>query len=260
MNCIKTAACFIVTAAAVVLFIFPVCLLLLVNLFSLFALRRFGSFVMYKLAQSWARLIIIITGCPMTVKGRENIPPKGGVCFVANHVGIFDIILALAYAGRPFGFIAKKELLLIPGINFWILLLGGLFIDRRHPRKALRTINRGVKHIQAGDGMLIFPEGTRSRDKGLGPFHPGALKLATQSGAAIVPLAIAGSYEVFEKNHLINAVPVFVSFLPPVQPGEFPPENRKQFLAGNIHHRIEGELGRFLPPPGGSRNNTPEDH
>ncbi|MDR2313978.1 MAG: 1-acyl-sn-glycerol-3-phosphate acyltransferase [Spirochaetaceae bacterium] len=252
MNFIRTLSIFIVTGAAMLILLFPAGFFFLLNLLTLFRLRRPAGFVMYKLAQVWARIVIALTGCSMTVKGRENIPRKGGVCFVANHVGVFDIILAMTYAGRPFGFIAKKELLFIPGINFWILFLGGLFIDRRRPKKALKTINRGAEHIRAGGGMLIFPEGTRSRGRGLGAFHPGALKLATQSEAVIVPLAIAGSYEVFEKHHLVNTVPVFVSFLPPIRPEEFPPKNRKQFLANSIRRRIALELSESSP--------FPEDH
>ncbi|MDR2049517.1 MAG: 1-acyl-sn-glycerol-3-phosphate acyltransferase [Treponema sp.] len=235
MELIKTAAVFAVTGITIVVFIpVGICAFLI----SLFGLKKPMSMILYKIAQMWARGIIKLTGCRMIVEGTENIPKQDGFCFVANHVGIFDIILALAYAGRPFGFIAKKELLYIPGLNVWILLLGGLFIDRKQPRKALATINRGIKHIKSGGGMLIFPEGTRSRGQGLGPFLPGALKLATQSGAITVPVAITGSYEVFEKNYRVNAVPVYLSFLPPLRISELPPEDRKQILAGRIHDRI----------------------
>jgi 1-acyl-sn-glycerol-3-phosphate acyltransferase len=238
---VKTAAAFIITGAAMILFIPVGCLVLL---FSFLGLGKPAAFIMYKMAQFWARLLIGIAGCRMTVSGREHIPPKGGFCFVSNHVGILDIILALGYAGRPFGFIAKKELFFIPGVNIWILILGGLFIDRKKPRKALATINRGIKNIKRGGGMLIFPEGTRSRGQGLAVFHPGALKLATQSGAVIVPVAITGSYEVFEKNGRVRAAPVFLSFLPPIRPEEIPPEDRKQILSGRIRDSIAAELER----------------
>jgi len=235
MVLVKTIAVFFITGLVAIIFIPAGCFLFLV---SLFGLARPVSFLIYKFAQAWARLIIALTACTMIVTGRENIPKKGGVCFVSNHVGIFDIILALSYAGRPFGFIAKKELAFVPGIDLWILLLGGLFIDRKRPRKAVKTIAAGIKRIKTGGGMLIFPEGTRSRGRGLGPFLPGALKLATQSGALIVPIAITGSYEVFEKNYRVNAVPVHVSFLPPIRSSDLPPEDRKQILAERIHTAI----------------------
>jgi 1-acyl-sn-glycerol-3-phosphate acyltransferase len=241
MEILKTIAVFGTTGLSMILFIPLACVVLVI---SLCGLKKPMSVIMYRMAQLWARFIVIISGCKMTVTGREHIPKKGGCCFVANHVGIFDIILALAYAGRPFGFIAKKELAFVPGINIWILLLGGLFIDRRRPRKALATISRGVQHIKSGGGMLIFPEGTRSRGRGIGSFLPGALKLATQSGAIIVPAAITGSYEVFEKHFRVNAARVFLSFLPPVKLEDFPPEDRKQILPEHIHNSIAKELER----------------
>ena len=239
MNRVKTAVAFFITGIAVLVFT-PIAFVLLV--ISLFNLKQFAGFVLYKLAQVWAMMVIIIIGCPMTVTGRENIPKKGGICFVSNHVGIFDIILALVYIGRPFGFIAKKELLLVPGINIWIYLLGGYFIDRKQPSKALKTINRGIKRIKAGGSMLIFPEGTRSKGRGLASFHPGSLKLASHSDGLIVPVAISGSFDVFEKNYFVNAVPVYMSFLPPVDPAILPPLDRKILLANKLHDVIEEAL------------------
>ena len=235
MAYIKTGAIFLfIIFAMIVLIPFG----LLSFFLSFFGSNRLIGFALYKTAQAWAKVLIAFTGCPMTVTGRENIPKKDGVCFVSNHVGIFDVVLAMAYAGRPFGFIAKKELIMLPGINIWIYLLGGLFIDRRKPRKALKTINTGIRRIKAGGAMLIFPEGTRSRGGGLAPFHPGSLKLASQSEALIVPIAITGSYDVFEKTYLVHTVPVYISFLPPVDPAELPPQDRKTLLAEKLHTEI----------------------
>jgi len=244
MALLRTIAFFAYTGLSMVFFL-PIALVLFV--FRLLGLAKPVSFIIYKIAQAWAISVVFMTGCRPAVRGRENIPPGSlfgtkGVCFVSNHVGIFDIVLCLAYAGRPFGFIAKKELAFVPGVNIWVLLLNGLFIDRKNPRKALATINKGVARIKAGGGMLIFPEGTRSRGRGIAPFHPGALKLATRSEADIVPVAITGSYEVFEKTYRVTPSPVFLSFLPPVRTTDLPPEDRKQILAAGLHDAIAQEL------------------
>lgn len=219
----------------------------------LLSLAGFGKpmrFLVYKMAQAWARIILSLTGSRITVRGQENIPKKGGICFVANHVGIVDILLALGYAGRPFGFIAKKELLFVPGLNVWVLILGGLFIDRKQPRKALMTIHKGIRRIRAGAGMLIFPEGTRSRGHGIAPFRSGALKLATQSDAVIVPAAITGTYEVFEKRGRACASVVYLSFLPPVRVQDIPLKDRKQTLSNHLHDTIACELERHKAESG----------
>jgi 1-acyl-sn-glycerol-3-phosphate acyltransferase len=213
---------------------------------SFLGLRKLMTRLMYTIAQAWGRTLIAVVGCPITVVGRENIPASGGVCFVSNHGSIFDIVLALAYIGRPFGFIAKKELLFIPLIDLWVFLLGGLFIDRAHPRSALKTITTGIKRLKAGGGMLIFPEGHRSRGEGLLPFHPGAFKLATQSGTLIVPVSISGSYDVFERTGRVDARPVRIVFGAPIITENLPPEDRKRFLAGRVKAVIEAGLGPVL--------------
>jgi 1-acyl-sn-glycerol-3-phosphate acyltransferase len=216
---------------------------IIVVLFSVVGLRKLMTVCMYRIAQGWGLLFLAIVGCKATVSGRENIPRKGGVCFVSNHGSIFDIVPLLAYGGRLLGFIAKKELLYIPFVDFWIAVLGGLFIDRKNPRKGLKTINRGIEKIRAGGAMIIFPEGRRSRGEGLLPFHPGSLKLATHSGAIIVPVAIAGTYDVFERNHRVESVPISITFCKPINTADIPVADRKQILTDQIYSVIKEALG-----------------
>jgi 1-acyl-sn-glycerol-3-phosphate acyltransferase len=232
---LKTILIFVPVVGAVVVLI-PIGVL--VFILSCLGLKKPVSRFMYGIAQGWARMMIKFSGCAVTVTGRERIPPGGGLCIVSNHGSIFDVVLALAYIGRPFGFIAKKELLYIPLLNMWIYLMGGLFIDRKNIRNAVKTINRGVKRIQAGEAMIIFPEGHRSRGQGLLPFHPGSLKLATQANAPIVPMAVSGSYEFFEKEYRLRPGPIGVSFGVPIATADLPPQDRKQVLADRIRENI----------------------
>ncbi|MDR0475516.1 MAG: 1-acyl-sn-glycerol-3-phosphate acyltransferase [Treponema sp.] len=203
-----------------------------------FALKKPMAWAAYRLAQFWAYGVKLLSGCPVEVLGKENIPKKGGVCFVSNHGSMYDIILALTYIGRPFGFIAKKELLLVPVLNLWISILGGLFINRKNPRKAIRTINEGVRRLKKGGAMLIFPEGHRSGDQGLLPFHPGSLKLATQAQVPIIPVSIKGSYDIFEKNGRFTKVSLRVAFGKPLSSTEL----KKQELADEAQRLVEEGL------------------
>jgi len=212
-------------------------------LLSLLGLRGPMSVFMSWIGLIWSRFLILLSGCKLTVRGRENIPRKGGVCFVSNHGSVFDIALILAFAGRPFGFVAKKELAFVPFLNIWIYMLGGLFINRNNPRKALKTINSGIERIKKGWAMIIFPEGHRSRGHKLLPFHPGSFKLATQSGAIIVPVALKGTWDTFEKNYRVNPGPVGVTFCEPIPTAGIPLEDRKQVLADRIYKIISDELG-----------------
>ncbi|MDR0324417.1 MAG: 1-acyl-sn-glycerol-3-phosphate acyltransferase [Treponema sp.] len=210
--------------------------------FHFLGLKKPMAHFTYRIAQVWALVLIKITRCPVTVNGRENIPKKGGICFVSNHDGYFDIVLLLAYCGRPIGFVAKKELSFVPFLNAWIFMLGGLFIDRGKARKAMRKISRGVKKIQAGGGMIIFPEGHRSRGRGLLPFHPGSLKLATTAEAPIVPVALEGAYELFEKNYRYSRTSFKVTFCEPIDTKILPSGDRKQVLSDRIFSVIKEQL------------------
>jgi len=232
----------VVCILMVVYMVFVTPLGILGFLLSLVGLRRAMSHAMYRIAQAWGVYMLTVLGCKVTVLGRENIPRKGGICFVSNHSGFIDIFLLLKYTGRPFGFVAKRELMLAPIINMWISILGGLFIDRKNIRKALKTINKGVARIKAGGAMLIFPEGHRSRGQGLLPFHPGSLKLATQSEAVIVPVAITGSHDVFEKNYRVKPGPLRIVFCPPINTADIPAEDRKLALSDQIYGVIKAAL------------------
>ena len=236
---IRTFFAFLYVIVAV-MFLFPFGFI--TTVFYMFGIKKTMTMLTYRFAQGWAYLTFVFTGSKITVTGKENIPKKGSVCFVSNHCGYFDIILLLAFCGRPFGFVAKKELLFLPFFNAWIFMLGGLFIDRSSVRKAMRTINRGVEKIKKGGGMLIFPEGHRSKGRGLLPFHAGSLKLATAAEAPIIPVAIEGSYEVFEKTNRVVKSNVKITFCPPIETAGLSAVEKKQILCDRIYAVIKDKL------------------
>jgi 1-acyl-sn-glycerol-3-phosphate acyltransferase len=208
----------------------------------LLGFRKLVLRIMYIICWTWSRLIVVVIGCKVTVTGKENIPRTSGVCFVSNHGSYFDIPMLMGYSGRVLGFVAKKELLFVPVLNLWIAMLGGLFIERKNPRSGLKTINKGVEKIKAGGAMIIFPEGHRSHGQGLLPFHPGSLKLATQSGAVIVPVALKGSYDIFERNNRVKAAPVRITFCKPINTADIPATDRKMILSDQIYAVIKEAL------------------
>jgi 1-acyl-sn-glycerol-3-phosphate acyltransferase len=239
MALIRTVVIFVLVVISIIIYT-PLGLAVL--LLGLPGLKRPMERGIAVLARAWARWVLALTGCPFTVTGAENIPPRGGFCLVANHNSMFDIVLLLASVGRPFGFIAKKELAVVPLLNIWILLLGGLFIDRKNIRKAVEAINGGIRRIKNGGAMVIFPEGTRGKGQRMLPFKSGALKLATKAGAPIVPVAITGTYTVFEKDRRFHSGPVSVRFAPPVPTADIPVEEKRGALADQIYDTINGML------------------
>jgi 1-acyl-sn-glycerol-3-phosphate acyltransferase len=80
-------------------------------------------------------------------------------------------------------------------------LLHCVILDRENLRQSAKAMVMGVRFLKEGWSLVIFPEGTRSKSGVMNRFKEGSFKLATRSGAAIVPLTIDGSYRLLESNH-----------------------------------------------------------
>ena len=140
--------------------------------------------------------------------------------FIANHQGNFDIPLMLSCLGRAHGLLAKQELARIPILRLWMRLLHCLFVDRSSPRAGMESIAKGVKLLQSGHSLIIFPEGTRSRSGELQEFKGGAFRIASKASAAIVPVTIDGSYRAMVANAtgwLIRPCEVTVTIHPAIE-------------------------------------------
>ena len=162
-----------------------------------------------KLVRLWARSLVVLLGIRAGVEGLQRIPKGTSVCYVSNHQGNFDIALILAYLPGCIGFITKSQAAWFPFLNLWIFALGGVFLDRDRVSRARKAMERGIERLKSGAAMAVFPEGTRSRGPVMGEFHNGSFKLATRSGAVIVPISIQGTYRIWEERKSI--VPAFVT-------------------------------------------------
>lgn len=185
--------------------------------------RRFDlQYQMMGFIAQWpfAWMDIKLSGSKVQVKGLENLPVKKGICFVANHEGYFDILLVLAYIPFQVGFIAKKSLDYFPFLGLYMRMIGCILIDRKNFRKAMKTLEKGSQMIRNGNNMLIFPEGTRSRGKGMKELKPGSLRLAVKADAIIVPLSLSGTSGIFEANSKKGMAPsrLKMTIHPPIYP------------------------------------------
>lgn len=154
----------------------------------------------YHYVKNWAVKRMKDTGCKVNVHGRENMP-NGNVVFISNHLSNLDFAVLIAEIDKPFGFIAKVELEKIPLLRDWMRLINCLFIDRSDMKQQVKTIISGIGLIKKGKSLLIFPEGTRSRDGKMLDFKAGSFKLATKTNVPIVPLTIMGTSYALEDNN-----------------------------------------------------------
>ena len=125
------------------------------------------------------------------VRHDGRVPREGPLVLVANHVNQSDPILVLGYAPRRSRPLAKRELFETPLIGWYFWLYGAIPV-RRHAADtgALRTASG---YLKRGEAVLVFPEGTRSRDGRLRPALPGAATVALLAGAPMLPVAVSGT-------------------------------------------------------------------
>lgn len=147
--------------------------------------------------------LLKMAGVTVEVRGYENIPQDRPVLYVGNHRSYFDILVGYTTVPGLMGFVAKKEMEKIPLLSKWMLNVNCLFLDRNNIKEGLKTILAGIEKVRRGVSVWIFPEGTRNKNEQLSdllPFKEGSLKIAEKSGCPVVPVAIKGTAEVFEKH------------------------------------------------------------
>ncbi len=184
-----------------------------------------------RVVQKTLNKIMKLSGVELTVKGYENVPDDKAVLYVANHRSYFDIVTGYVAVKGKMGFIGKKELEKMPGLGEWMRLTGSLFLDRKDIKQGLQTILKGIECVKTGTSMWIFPEGTRNESEELWDlmtFKEGSLKIAEKSGCPVIPTAITGTADIFEKPFpIIRPGKVTIEFGEPIYTKELPPEQRK---------------------------------
>lgn len=181
---------------------------------------------------TWGPMVMEMFGSTVTVHGLENLPEKGPVVLVGNHQGYADIFAyCAAFQKFQFAFVAKEELSRIPLYGEWIRRIRSVFIGRNDAKASLKAINEGIKYIEQGFSLAIFPEGTRSRGPDPGPFHRGSLKLATKPGVPIVPISLNGSYRMFEEEGYLKGAEIDILVHEPIETKGISRQQEKELTA-----------------------------
>lgn len=149
---------------------------------------------LWPLPRAATRALLLLLLRPLIglrIEGLDNLPRSGPVLVAGNHLHNADPILVAVASPRPLHYMAKRELFGVPIIG-WLLRMAGSFpVNRGRPdRTALRTAE---ERLARGIALGMFPEGTRSTTRALGPALAGAGMLALRSGAPVVPVAITGT-------------------------------------------------------------------
>jgi 1-acyl-sn-glycerol-3-phosphate acyltransferase len=205
-----------------------------------------GDLPMWLARKAWAPWGLRVAGCRLEVRTLAPLP-AGPAIFASNHESAIDIWAVVAAIPRGVRFVAKAELFRLPIFGWYMSLGGHVPIDRRDHARALASLSQAAAKIRAGTSIIVFPEGTRSRDSRVHAFKKGPFILAAEAGVPVVPVAVVGAGAVTPKN-LLHVHPGVIQVIlgEPVLPSEHPDrddllrEVRRRIVT---MHREAGGLG-----------------
>ena len=179
------------------------------------------------------------------VSGKENIPNQGPLLVVANHLGLVDPPLLVVSLGRRVIFMAKKELFQSRVVGYFVRGFGAFPVHRGQlDKEALRQVHR---LLADGQALVMFPEGTRSKNAQLQPAFPGAALIASRSGVTIVPVGIAGTEKMKGMVWMLHRPRISVNI---GHPFYLPPVNNKltKVELAELTNSIMEHIAELLPP------------
>jgi 1-acyl-sn-glycerol-3-phosphate acyltransferase len=194
------------------------------------------------LARAWSGWVVSFAGVKIVVENRAHLVPDQPYVFMANHASSLDIWAVFRVVPRRLRMIAKKQLARIPLFG-WAMWAGRfIFIDRQNGVAARRTIDEAGRRIREGASVLLFPEGTRTRDGTLGPFKKGGFHLAVNAGVPIVPVALRGTRELMPRGSLLLRAGTITAII-----GEaIPTQGLSDEERAGLHERVRAMVESML--------------
>lgn len=192
----------------------------------------------------WSRSMLRAVGARITYEGLEHKLDSPCV-YISNHQSMVDVWALISILPNSTRFVAKRELFRIPVFG-WVLRSAEFTpVDRGNPAEAIRALSTAAARVRAGRSIVLFPEGTRSRDGSLRPFKKGAFYLALAAGVPVVPVAITGSFDVLPPGSLrVRPGAVRVSFQPAIDVAAYQPQDH-----AGLQARVRSAIERGLLAP-----------
>ena len=147
-----------------------------------------------------ARVWLRASGVEVKVTGLENLEEGRQYVFVSNHRSYLDTAALYSHAGRRVGLVAKKELLKVPIFGYGMAIANVIAIDRTNRKSARRSMDKARAVMDDGYSFGVFAEGTRAMPNELLPFKKGAIHLALQTNAPIIPVAFKNTDQLMGKK------------------------------------------------------------
>ena len=168
----------------------------------------------YAFCQLWCQLGMLI-GFGYRTWGREHVPRRGGALLVSNHQSYLDPVLVAVGLPRQVHYMARESLFRNRAFAWLIRSLNAIPLQREGVD--VGALREAVARLRRGELVLVFPEGTRTRDGAIQPLRRGVELLARQGRVAVVPVIIDGAHEAWPRQRALpRRRPVRVLFGRPV--------------------------------------------
>lgn len=203
--------------------------------------------LLYRVAMWIANAGVRAAGIRIEVTGLENVPAGRPCLFMSNHVSNLDPPVVLPALPRRCSVLLKKELMSIPILGKAMQLGQFVPVERGGKRDAAQaSVTAAAETLRSGLDIMVYPEGTRSRDGRLQAFKKGPFYLAMETKAPVVPIAISGTETMMKKGSwAITPGVARVQILPPIEPSGY--ATREDLLRA-VHRAIAGALPEEMKP------------
>ncbi|HKX26997.1 MAG TPA: lysophospholipid acyltransferase family protein [Blastocatellia bacterium] len=135
-------------------------------------------------------------------EGVENVPPSGAMIMTPNHVSYIDPIWVSLPLDRPLRYMTWDKMVRLPVLGSMMRAYGAFPVNIDAPTGDRAALRHSMAHLRGGGGLMVFPEGGRTRDGKLMPFKAGVIRLALSAEVPLVPVTIIGGYEAYSAHHL----------------------------------------------------------
>lgn len=206
--------------------------------------------VQHSIAQAWGGVVLRVALSPVRVVGAENFLRGQAAVYVSNHLSYMDTPVVLDKLPFQFRILARHDLFKIPFIGWYLQRSGQIPVDSTSLRSTLASLNRGVKALQSGMPLVIFPEGGRSVDGHLQDFLSGPAYMAIRARVPIVPMALIGTYEVMPMHtYHLTPRPLLLVVGTPISTTEYTSK-----AADALTLRIRDTIAEMYTQHAGNRN------
>jgi len=153
--------------------------------------------------RSYARILLPVFGLTVETRGVSRVDPRAPYVFMSNHASHVDSLALAVSISHPLHWVFKKELSKIPVFGWVLLSLGQIMVDRGNAVQSRAALANAASALAGNNSVLIYVEGTRSKDGKLQPLKKGGFHIALQAGLPIVPVRVSGSHDIIPSGSLI---------------------------------------------------------